>query len=298
MMKTIHKLRETDIKLENAISHHSADKCIAYKTVHDEPVYLGYYFPKDYDSGKTYPTFLLIHGGGWAGHTVFEDQLQWQGDHLGYLARYYADKGFVCVSIDYRLTRDNGQEQDYGILECYEDCCDAVDYVLKHAKEYGTDTSNLYLLGESAGGHLAGAVATFHYDRQYAFRKVFLINPITDLHDEKWKKMVPKQSTHEKLEHLSYNERIEFLSPLCQVDEHIGNVVLIHGEADEFVSLENSTLFYREMCHLSKECDLHIMEKTNHAFLLAEYYEYGLEACKMAIEIISKSLSEVGETKI
>ncbi len=48
-------------------------------------------------------------GGGWTSRTVFEDQRAWAGDHLGYLARYYADKGYISVSIDYRLMRENGE---------------------------------------------------------------------------------------------------------------------------------------------------------------------------------------------
>lgn len=291
-MEFHHTLKNIDIDLTNAILRHSADESIAYKTVENEPIYMGYYFPKDYDRTKKYPTFVFIHGGGWGSHKVFDDQTHWQGDYLGYLARYFADRGFLCVSVDYRLIRKNGQMPGYEIIDSYEDCCDAMDDILAHADEYGVDVNQMFLLGESAGGHLAGAVATFHYDRQYAFQKIFLINPITDMNDERWGKMVPKQSTHEKLASLSYDECVKFLSPLYQVNEHIGDVILIHGEADEFVSLDNSTSFYKKMCSLSKRCELHIMEKTNHAFLLAEYCKYGLDACKMAIEIISSHISE------
>lgn len=286
-MEYFHNLKEVPIDLTEAMKGHSADECIAYKTVKGEPIYLGYYFPKDYDRTKRYSTFIFIHGGGWASHKIYEEQLHWQGDHLGYLARYYADKGFVCVSIDYRLAIEDRQTEHFQIIDCYEDCCDAMDYVLSHAGEYGVDAEKMYLLGESAGGHLAGALATFHYDRRYCFNKVFLINAITDVLHTTWKKAVPRNSQHKALRQLSLEECAKFLSPLYQVDEYIGDVILIHGETDTCVLPEHSKKFYERMLALSKNCDLHWIERTNHAFLLAEYTEE-LQACKMGIEIINR----------
>lgn len=283
-MKFFHELKDNDIYLEDAIARHSADKCISYNVVEGEPIYLGYFFPKNYDRMEKYPTFIFIHGGGWASHKIFDDQTHWQGDHLGYLARYYADRGFLSVSIDYRMIKEHGQVAGYELLDNYEDCCDAMDYILQHADEYGVDTSNMYLLGESAGGHLAGAVATFHYDRKYSFKKVFLINAITEL-DEKWNECVPRASRHKRLAVLDFDERAKFLSPLYQINENIGDVVLIHGEEDTCVFPKHSEDFYDKMCALSKKCELHIIEKTHHAFLLAEYTGE-IVACKVGIEII------------
>lgn len=289
-MKFFHELKNNEIHLAKAIDGHSADKSIIYKKVDGEPIYLGYYFPKNYDRMRKYPMFVFIHGGGWASHKIFDDQTHWQGDYLGYLARYYADRGFLCVSIDYRLIKDNGQTAGYELIDSYEDCCDAIDYIQQHADEYGADIHNMYLLGESAGGHLAGAVAAFHYDRCYSFEKVFLVNAITEL-DEKWNRSVPKQSAHSRLAALDFDECAKFLSPIYHVDHRMGEVVLIHGEADTCVSLKHSEKFYHRMCELSKKCELHVIEKTNHAFLLAEYTKE-IVACKVAIEIINKSLEK------
>lgn len=286
-MKEIHVLKDVDIDLSDAVLRHSADESIVYKVVDGEPIYLGYFFPKDYDHTLRYPTFVFIHGGGWEGHQVFADQKHWQGDHLGFLARYYAERGFVCVSVDYRLIKECGQREGYGLIESYEDCCDAMDYVISHANEYGVDVNRMYLLGESAGGHLAGAVATFHYDRRYSFRKVFLMNPITDLSDEVWGRRVPAKSNHEVLRSLSVEERARFLSPLSQVDGDMSDVVLMHGASDRIVSPSHSERFYHRMCELENSCDLHMIEETGHAFLLAEYMS-DLTACKMGIEIINE----------
>lgn len=284
-----HTLADSNIDLANAIARHSSDKIIIYKKVGDEEIRLGYYFPKPFNSDIKHPVFLLIHGGGWTSHKIFASQSGWQGDYLGYLARYYADRGFVCVSIDYRLSRENGQIPGYEIIDCYEDCCDAVDYVMDHAAEYGIDLEHMYLLGESAGGHLAGAVAAFHYDRRYMFNKVILVNAITHFSDH-WKSRVPINSSHPNLISLTMEERARFIAPLYQIDEFTSEVILIHGSKDLTVNPRHSIAFYERMRWCSRPCELHLIMNATHGFLLAEYYKNGLEACKIAISIINNAV--------
>ena len=278
-----------EIDLSDAITKHSADEIVAYKMVDGEPIYMGYYFPHEYDRSKQYPVFLMVHGGAWSSHMIFEEQLHWQGDYLGYLARYYAERGFVSVSLDYRLARDCGETEYYGILECYEDCCDALNTVISNADMYGIDIERMYLLGESAGGHLAGALATFHYKKRYGFKNVILVNPITYLDDAKWERYVPVDTGKKCLEEFNFEQRAAFLSPLEQIDEETCDVTLIHGEEDGTVNPEHSRRFYERMKHFSRNCELHLIEKTKHAFLLAEYSKE-TDACKTGIGIINEIL--------
>ena len=288
-MEYFHKLEDLNLNLRSCIRRHCADETVIYKTLENQPLYIGLFFPEDYNRNKRYPLFVLIHGGGWTSKKVFADQTHWQGDYLGFLARYYADRGFVAASIDYRLAGNRGQAHGRGIIDCYEDCCDALDYLEQHSEEYGIDFRALYLLGESAGGHLAGAVATFRYDRHYEFRRVFLINPITDMLDKKWVEYVPYESTHWAMRNLSHEERAVFLSPLHQVNAHTAPVVLVHGQDDTVVDPAHATLFCEKMYRFRHNCDLHILENTHHAFLLAEYTKEQ-QACKTAITIIDSYL--------
>ena len=285
-----YRIKDSDIDIDSSIERHSADEIISYKEVGGEPIYLGYFLPEKYSRDSEYPLFVFVHGGGWESHKIFADQSCWQGDYLGYLARYYADKGFICVSIDYRLARDAGQAENYGIIDCYEDCCDALDFVIEHADTYGIDTEQIHLLGESAGGHLAGGMAAFHYDRRYDFRKVFLINPITYLYDE-WRSRVPLKSNHPRLYSLSAEQRAKFLSPLCQLQDDVCEMVLIHGKDDITVNPAHSLKLYGRMKEMKRKCELHLIEETKHAFMLAEYYKYGTGACKLGIQIINEALN-------
>lgn len=86
-----HPLIGLEIDISDAITRHTADIIVTYKGVESQPVYLGYFLLKEYNSEKEYPTFVFVHDGGWTSHMFFEDRETWEGDYLGYLARYYAD---------------------------------------------------------------------------------------------------------------------------------------------------------------------------------------------------------------
>ena len=234
---------------------------------------LSFYFPETRNCNEKRPTILMIHGGGWTSHTIFSGQSDWSGDHLGYLARYYANKGFVSVSIDYRLMQENGHKENYKLVDLYQDCVDAVDYVLNHADEYGIDVNQVYILGESAGGHLTGLVATRYERERFAFKRTFLINAITELvEDEVWSNRTTE-------------EHAKKLSPLYHIDKNTCPVVLIHGANDHVVNPKHSELFYEKMQKFDTECDVHWIQDTDHAFLLAEYTR-NQNACRIGIEII------------
>lgn len=285
----LEKLEKEEIDLDGAIRGHCADQVEVYKRVNGEPLCAGFYLPKETGRHKR-PLFVFIHGGGWSSHKIFDDQPTWQGDHLGYLARYFAEKGFVCASIDYRLIRDNGQAEGYGIIDCYEDCCDAMDYVTAQGEKYDIDPEERYLLGESAGGQLAGGLAVFGHDRRYSFRKVFLVNPITYFPDN-WSFVIPMHSSHPRLKGLSYEERAVFLSPLCRIHEGVSETVLLHGEEDATVRPEHSLKFHERMLEVGAGCQLHLLRQTKHGFLLAEYTA-NKEACRRGIRIIEDCVNE------
>lgn len=271
-MKKHYPLSTKGIDFSSQIARHSADKTFCYKTVHGQGVNISYFYPVSH-SDTLRPAIVLVHGGGWASHKIFADQHGvWQGDYLGYLARYYADHGFVCVSIDYRLSREEGQLPDYQLIDCYDDCEDAVDYILENARLHGIDWQNMYVLGESAGGHLAGMLATMYQHGDFRFRKAFLINPILDFENcPTWRSRIPRKTEHTVLRSMTFSERVRYLSPIHHIQKDTCPVVLIHGEQDSTVGLFHSENFYAKMCAEGLCCDLHIIEGTRHAFLLAEY---------------------------
>lgn len=252
----------TTINLGAAIVKHSADEVLTYKTVHGQQLLLACFYPPDYQPERNYHAVVMIHGGGWSSRKIFDDQSDWFGDYLGFLARLFAMRGFLALSVDYRLL------PNASLADMIEDCRDAVAYIKQRF-----EPKTLDLLGESAGGYLAAAVDTFSEKPQ--FRRVILANPITDLTLDRWGRFTQK------------GMKAAAFSPALRVGRQCSPTLLIHGEADTTVSPEHSTRYYAAMQDAGIPCDLLFLKDTTHAFLLAEYYKDTL-ACETAIDWILK----------
>ena len=86
------------------------------------------------------PVVIFIHGGSWKSGK--------RSDYLPYLIDY-ALKGYVTVTVSYRLSR-------VALFPAaVQDVFCAVRWVKDHAGEYGIDPGRVALVGASAGAHLA-----------------------------------------------------------------------------------------------------------------------------------------------
>lgn len=251
--------KHTGLDLSQSIQGHTADEVLTYKTAAGQPLLLACFYPPDYQPERSYPAIAMIHGGGWSSRKIFDDQSSWSGDHLGFLARLFALRGFLALSVDYRLL------PDAGIADMIEDCRDAVTYI---RQRFAPET--LDLLGESAGGYLAAAVDSFSEKPQ--FQRVILANPITDLTLDCWSEFAPESAR-------------TVLSPVLHIGAQCSPTLLIHGEADTTVSLEHSRRYHEAMQKAGIPCDLLLLKDTAHAFLLAEYYK-DTAACETAVQWI------------
>ncbi len=269
-----HALPDAPFDYAPYAARHSGDQISIYKSVQNELLCLSYYFPQGHDAAQKRPTILLIHGGGWSSRQIFPDQRAWAGDYLGYLARYFADRGYVAVSMDYRLMHEGGQTPQYQLPDLVADCRDALDYMVLRAARMGIDPENISVLGESAGGHLAGMLAT-DPNLPVPLRRAVLVNAICDFaFDPVWKSAVPQGSD------------AAALSPACRVTAAMCPTVLIHGENDRVVAPAQAERMYLALETHGVAADLHWIAQTDHAFLLAEYTD-NLRACRVGIEILN-----------
>lgn len=266
-----------DCDFAQEIAAHSGDETIVYKNVALEPLYISLYFPNTQTSYKGgYPILLFVHGGGWQSKKVFPGQTSWAGDHLGFLARYYANRGYLCASIDYRLMNRSGHEQDAELIDLYADCMDAAEYVRNRANEWNADAHRIFVLGESAGSYLAAAMATLPLRQREIFSGAILVNAITDLTDEHWGQSISCDSKHPLLAGKSAADKIELLSPCANICPELPPVLLLHGSRDSCVAPVHSMRFYEKSRSFGNDVELDWIMDTEHAFLLAEYmYEKG-----------------------
>ncbi len=121
----------------------SVKKDVIYRTVDGEQLGLDVYQPAT--KGKGRPAVVVIHGGAW----VHGDK-EWFAQQANQLA----ERGFVAFSVNYRLA------PAHPYPAAVDDVETAVEWVRKHAKEYGVDRKRVGALGGSAGAHLTGLLAT------------------------------------------------------------------------------------------------------------------------------------------
>lgn len=96
------------------------------------------------DSVEAWPAILLVHGGGWNGGSR---------DDMDTIAEKLAQRGYVAVSISYRLA------PEFPHPAALEDLREAVKWMRKESKRLRIDPTKIGALGYSAGAHLASLLA-------------------------------------------------------------------------------------------------------------------------------------------
>ena len=113
------------------------------------------------------PVAMMFHGGGWVIGDLTTADSQCRELCKG--------AGAVVISVDYRLA------PEHRFPAAAEDCYAATAWAAEHAARYGGDAARLAVVGDSAGGNLAAAVALMARDRggpAIAFQ--LLVYPVTD----------------------------------------------------------------------------------------------------------------------
>ncbi len=130
-------------------------KNIQYDT--EKKLALDIYRPKKGKDLKK--VFVFIHGGNWNSGSK---------NQYAFLGKRMAKKGIVTVIIDYRLSPLTNYE---GMAT---DAARALKWTREQIHAYGGDSSQIYVSGHSAGGHLAALIAT---DPRF-FATLGIANPI------------------------------------------------------------------------------------------------------------------------
>lgn len=97
------------------------------------------------DTDQKLPGVILIHGGGWIGGTK---------EAMRPIARVLAARGWVVVNTNYRLATQAP------FPAAVHDVKASVRWMRSHAAEWNLNPERIGAVGGSAGGHLAGMIAT------------------------------------------------------------------------------------------------------------------------------------------
>jgi alpha-L-fucosidase 2 len=206
-----------------------------------------------------FPIAILVHGGGWSGG---DKALRDGGAGIGAWFGPLTDARFTWFSINYRLAPQHRWPA------CLDDVQTAIRWVKANASKYKGDPARIALVGHSAGGHLVCLAATAP-DDSVRVQAVVGFAPVTNHEQElpirgglslSLQNLFnrPKEVTPESL------GLIRAISPINHVRAGLPPFLLIHGDADKTVPIQQSCDFQARLKANGVECDLQILPGAGH----------------------------------
>ena len=129
------------LDLLNAVVPSTGYKVVADRSYGDNPTQkLDVLVPKDLAAGEKRPVVVFFYGGSWA--TGSRAQYRFAGEAL-------TSKGFIAVIPDYR------HFPDVKFPAFQTDAALALRWAADHVNEYGGDPDAIFVMGHSAGAHMA-----------------------------------------------------------------------------------------------------------------------------------------------
>ncbi|RQO74935.1 alpha/beta hydrolase [Pedobacter sp. KBW06] len=210
---------------------------------------------------KMKDVLIFIHGGSWSSG---KKETYW------WLGRNFARKGLVTVVINYGLAPD----QQYGQMAA--DCANAVKWVSDHIADYGGNPERIFLMGHSAGGHLAELI---NADPQYLKNAGFkgkisgvILNDAFGLDmNEYLSKAVHDDNYHNFLRTFTSNPEVWTKASPLNYKENIHNPHLILcGEKTYPAIWDQSNLLCNQLTKRQVFFELHLISKKKHVGMISQ----------------------------
>lgn len=201
------------------------------------------------------PVLLQIHGGAW---THGYGSKKEQGVPL---MTEMAKRGWVCVSIDYRLS-PKATFPDHIV-----DCKKALIWVKEHIAEYGGNPDFIVATGGSAGGHLSSLLALS--------ANIPDLQPGFEAQDTTVQGCVPYYGIYDLLDAGKLQKSLgldivlrktiikkrknedpdmyQLMSPITHINADAPPFLIIHGDKDSLTSLGEAQYFASELDSVSKQ---------------------------------------------
>ncbi|MGF1482838.1 MAG: alpha/beta hydrolase [Opitutales bacterium] len=258
-----------------------------YKSTPEKDLRAYVYLPQDWQPSDARSAVIYVHGGGWtAGVPANHDSD----------ANYFARRGLVAITIEYRLSA----LPEPTLFTTLSDVRSAIRWVRQEAASLGINPHRVAVVGESAGGHLAGCLALIDGFDDPADDltvsalpdAVILLNPIMDIPDLPWlffnnatKPFFPVSGSAPTVppdpEDTSINGAWR-LSPLYYIGEGHPPTLLMHGSKDPVVDSDQSVQSHQRLQANGNTAWFFLVEGAFHAFPLAFSGRESEVVCAMA----------------
>lgn len=234
---------------------------ITYGAVGDSTLKMDIYYPLAADG--LVPALVYIHGGGW--YSGDKTSGAGQSDIPTLVAR-----GYLVAAINYRLA------PRYKFPAQIEDVKCAVRFLRANAATYGIDPTHIGAWGDSAGGHLASllgvtdANAEFEESGGYA-EQSSRVQAVVDMFGPADLTLTFERDKSPHMEHVFGTadctaQIIKQASPVTYVSSDAPPFLIIHGEKDEVVLLDQSEALYRRLVSANVPVNLIVVENSGHSF--------------------------------
>ena len=223
------------------------DRDVVYRTVDGQPLALDIYYP---DSGGPWKTLVFIHGGAWT-----------EGDKDP-LPVVPTTAGFLVVSINYRMY------PAYRFPAMIEDVKCAIRYLRAHAALFNLDPERIALIGHSAGGHLAAlaglAGEEAGWDRGPFAELSSRVQAVVEMSG-------PTDLTRPFPDWMMVQKELVFgaeqwvsASPVTHVHASAPPFLIVHGDADPAVPVEQANLLYEALIRAGAPAELLTLHNAGH----------------------------------
>lgn len=231
-----------------------------------ENVSLKAYILKNYETfrqDEKRPAIVVIHGGGYQGYTETEATP---------LAMPFLAAGISAFVLRYSLT-----SQGAYFPAQFIEVCETIKIIRENADEWNIDPNKIFIIGGSAGGHLAACAGTLYNSdvaKEYGYEGdiakangMILLYPVISSKNENGhlgsfqNLLGDKFTTDQAL--------LDFLSLEDRVDENTPPTFLMHTRGDDNVPVNHSLVFAQSLLKYNVPFEMHIYETGWHGMSLA-----------------------------
>jgi dipeptidyl aminopeptidase/acylaminoacyl peptidase len=224
------------------------------------------YLPTGFVKTKKYPMVIFVHGAGYLQNVING----WNNYYREFMFNeLLTQKGYVVLDIDYRGSAGYGREWRTDVYDFLggkdmDDHIDAIDFMVNN---YGVNQSKIGVYGGSYGGFMAEMLAMRAPEKIAA---AAALRPVAD-----WKNYYASSPgyTTQRLGFPDKNpEGYKRSSPISYADKLERPLLILHGESDDNVHVQDSMQLVEKLVRLGKTqyFDVMFYPSENHGFVRPE----------------------------
>ncbi len=208
------------------------------------------------------PVVLYVHGGGWTGGD--------KSDGVGLLFKgELVRRGYVMAAINYRLAPKYAFPAQILDVKC------AVRHLRANAAKYNLDPKRIGAIGGSAGGHLVALLGTSDqsagWDTGEYSDQSSRVQAVVDMFGPSDLKVMLAGSSR-RYGLIIFNASgpddplLQTYSPITYITPDDPPFLILHGDRDEMVPLEQSQILYDKLKAAGVPVEMTVVKNAGHGF--------------------------------